>query len=203
MKSYVKFFILFIGLIFFYLIIDNIILDASNNEDKKRKNYDDVIVEGDIKNDSFLANRTSSQRTHRSNSKALEDWQIFIRTTIQNYEGDDCIKRLYDYSDHHAKDKNFNRVGFINELLKFKGDIYELNFIMCNIYSRSIDISDTQFLEEISSFNLIDLHKEFFYSAVVTSSVIQDADTANIKRFVEKSSDAILNRYLCSIIENR
>lgn len=203
MKSYSKYLLLAAGLAALYFVSTNHeqLLSFGCNQVET----DDIVIaeEYPVGSDSYSENRTSSGRYQGVNYSKLSDWQNFVRATVDNYQGEDCINKLYAYSDRHAIDKNFNRVGFINELLKLKGDVYELNFIMCNIYSRAIGISETVFLDEISSFELTDLHKEFFYSAVVTSPVIQDADTDKLKQFLENSPDVILNRYLSSIIKNR
>jgi hypothetical protein len=204
MKSYSKCFFLVAGFVVLIFITANHTQLLSFRD--KQDATDDSVVNTEASpegSDLYFKNQTSSGRYQGVNYSELSDWKIFVQATVDNYQGEDCINKLYAYSDRHAIDGNFNRVGFINELLKLKGDVYELNFIMCNIYSRVIDIPVTVFLDEISSFKLTNLHKEFFYSAVVTSPVIQDADTDKLKQFLENSPDVILNRYLSSIIKNR
>ena len=200
-----------ITLLIVYFAVVNSFQTVSFSEEEKTMTYDKDKSVGKIdETGSTPASHLSSGRSHTGNfsqptmqSNSLKDWQIFIRGTLREFEGNECMLKLYQYGDHHASEKNFDRVGYINEILRFKGDIYDVTSLLCNMYSRRIEISETEFLEEISSFDLSDLHKELFYSAAITSFVIQDADVDKLKLFLEKSSDTILNKYISGSINGR
>lgn len=211
MKPYLKFLLLIIGGLIVYLAVVNTFQIVSLSEDEKIVPFDSDNSDGKIGDADYTpARRTSSARPNDRNfsqyttqSNSLEDWQIFIRETLKEFEGDESMLKLYKYGDQRASEKKFDRVGYINEILRFKGDIYDVNSIMCNMYSRSIDISENQFLEEISSFHLSNIHKELFYSAAITSPVIQHADVEQLKLFLARSTDNILNKYISDYINSR
>lgn len=169
-------------------------------------------VEGDIDRSSQISARkpdqispswadgvssSSSGQLLRDSGFAAANWKEAVEHA-RELKGDERNLFLQAFVDEFSQDLEFDRVGFFTEIMKIKGPGHGFVALLTNAYSRDLDITPNEFLDEISKYELTDFEKELLFTS--GGGVFKDATYSDLKVIFQNTNDQKIKRMVLPML---
>lgn len=126
----------------------------------------------------------------RDAQDASAEWSIEIEGARSKYSGKELDEFLYNYAKSRAHYRDFDRVGFIEELKDIRGPGAVFTAILTSIYSGPLEITPSELLREINGIQLSPVEQQTLASSIATSPVFVQSSLQEMSELLTQASSS-------------